>query len=192
MIVIPLQQIRKHLKKKEHLSYKKGSSRPIDLNADRLRLLKILLWVKLAQKLPEIKMLINVDESSFGKDTTKNYSWLKTGKDCSITNIKFKKSVNVISSITTSGLSINMFKYVTTTANELWIFLKFIFDYIKENEGLNPEEIGIILDNCAAHRARKVRVLRNNRSETLLPPCLLTGTGTDRALFFKDEENVDQ
>ena len=47
LIVIPLHQIRKYLKKKEHLSYKKGSSRPIDLNVERLRLLKILFWIRL-------------------------------------------------------------------------------------------------------------------------------------------------
>ena len=157
LIFIPLHQIRKNLKRKEHLSFKKGSSRPVTLNTERLKLLKSLFWVKLSQKLPEIKMLINVDESSFGKDTTKNYSWLKTGKDCSIKNIKFKSSVNVISSMTTSGLSFNMFKYAATTANDLWIFLKFVFDYIKENEGLNPEQIGIILDNCSVHRSYKVK-----------------------------------
>ena len=42
LILIPLHQIRKHLKRKEHLSFKKGNSRPATLNTERLKLLKSL------------------------------------------------------------------------------------------------------------------------------------------------------
>ena len=140
LIFISLHQIRKHLKRKEHQSFKKGNSRPVTLNMERLKLLKSLFWVKLSKRFQEIKMLINVNERSSGKDTTKNYSWLKTRKDCSIKNIKFISSVNMILSMTTSGLSFNMFKYAARTANDLWIFQKLVFDYIKESEGLNPEK----------------------------------------------------
>ena len=54
-------------------------------------------------------MLINIDESWFNKDTRRNYSWLRTGKSWSITNIVFIGSINVISWITTKGEAINMF-----------------------------------------------------------------------------------
>ena len=78
-VMKPLHQIRNHLKLKKCLSYKKGNPRPININTDRVKLLRKLFWVKKADKLPEIKFLINIDESSITRFTINNYSWLKTG-----------------------------------------------------------------------------------------------------------------
>ena len=123
-VLIPLHQIRKHLKKKEHLSYKKGSSRPISLNVERLKLMKQLFWVKLAYQLNKIKILLNIDESVFNRDTRRNYSWLKTGKACSITNTIFKGSINIISCIASNGEVINLFKYIPSNSEIFFLIPK--------------------------------------------------------------------
>ena len=122
-VAIPLHQIRKHLKQREHLSYKKGSSRPISLNVPKLELTKQLFSIRLADQLSEIKMLANIDESAFNRDTKMNYSRLATGRSCSITNISFKGSINVISWITSNGETINQFKYMPSNSNSFWNFL---------------------------------------------------------------------
>ena len=92
------------------------------------------------------------------KGTTKNYSWLKTGRSCTITNVKFKSSINMITAITTNGLAINMLKFWSTTAEIFKIFLDYMLSYLIA-EGIEPQDIGIILDNCPIHRARLVREL---------------------------------
>ena len=122
LVTIPLHQIRKNLKEKLRMSYKKGNPRPVTLDVAKLRLTKQLFWIRLAQKLPEIKLLVNIDESSFSNSTKKNYSWLEKVKSCALNNIVFQNSINVISCITSNGLSINLFKYISSTAKFLFLF----------------------------------------------------------------------
>ena len=145
-----------HLKQREHLSYKKGSSRPISLNVPKLELTKQLVCIRLAHQLSEIKMKANIDESAFNRDTKRNYSWLVTGRSCSITNISFKGSINVISWINSSEETINLFKYMLSNSNSFLKYLRYVWDYFKE-KGLEADEIWIILENWAINRANKVR-----------------------------------
>ena len=157
LIVIPLHQIRQHLKLVHNLSYKKGNSRPAQLDTNRIRLLKQYFWVKLARRLSDVKILVNIDESTIQNDTCCKYSWLERGKSWSITNILFKKSINTISAVATNGLWINMFKHVTTTKEIVITFIKYVLKYLRINMQLNPSEIGIVLDNWAPHRAKLVK-----------------------------------
>ena len=156
IVAIPLHQIRKHLKQREHLSYIKRSSIPISWNVPKLELTKQLFCIRLAHQLSEIKMVANIDESAFNRDTKWNYSWLATGRSFSNTNISFKGSINFISWITSSRETFNLFKYMPDNSNSFLKFLKYVWDYFIE-KGLEANEIGIILDNWAIHRANKVR-----------------------------------
>ena len=156
LVSVPLHQIRKHLKSNEGQSYKKGNLRPLNLDMIRVELLRRLFWVRIAKSISGIKMLVNIDESSVTKGTTKNYSWMKTGRSCSITNVKFRSSINMITAITTNGLAINMLKFWSTTAEILKVLLDYMLSYLIA-EGMEPQDIGIILDNCPIHRARLVR-----------------------------------
>ena len=79
-VAIPLHQIRHHLKQVHNLSYKKGNPRPALLETERIILLKRLFCVKLAQRLFEVRILVNIDESTINKDTCRKYSWLEKGK----------------------------------------------------------------------------------------------------------------
>ena len=88
-VSIPRHQIWKYLEQSEKLSYKEGSARPYTLNVNKLKQTNQLFWVKLAQNLYNIKLLINLDESTANNDTKNNYSWLQTGKHWSINNIYF-------------------------------------------------------------------------------------------------------
>ena len=61
-IDMPVHQVRFHLKSACNLSYKRGASRPIKLDAKREALLKQLFCLKLSKKLQDTKLLINLDE----------------------------------------------------------------------------------------------------------------------------------
>ena len=76
---IPLHQIRRFLKTDLCLSFKRGSKRPSNIDRKRNIALKRLYAVRLSQKLSNIKLLCNLDESVINRDTIINYSWLKRG-----------------------------------------------------------------------------------------------------------------
>ena len=62
-----MHQIRKHLKK-DRQSYKKENSRIINLDTSRVKFLRQLFRVRDTKQILEIKMLININESSITKD----------------------------------------------------------------------------------------------------------------------------
>ena len=155
-VVVPIHQIRMHLKKVHNLSFKKGNPRLAWLDFEKIKLMRRLFCLKLAQRLNEIKLLVNMDESTINQDTKQNYSWLQRGKSWSVQNIKFKKSINVIAAVTTTGLCINMFKYGRTTKETVITFIKFLLNYLKNHDQLSSQDIAIVLDNCAPHRAKNV------------------------------------
>ena len=188
-VTIPLHQIRKYLKQKEHLSYKKGNSRPITLNIDRVELLRNPFWIKIASRLSEIKLLINIDECSITRSTKANYSWLKTGMSCSVTNIGFKRSIILISAITTKGLTINMIKSESTTSEVFATFLRYILK-LMEREGFETRDCEIIIDNCSIYRAKFKIILKTNRCEAILPSAVFTWAGAGGDLFFVAQKKV--
>ena len=65
-------------------------------------------------------------------------------------------SINMITAITENGLKINMLKCKSTNDKIFIIFFDCMLSYLKEIE-MNPEDIGIIFDNCPIHRGRLVR-----------------------------------
>ena len=65
-------------------------------------------------------------------------------------------SINWVSAIATNGLCMNLFKYWTTTLKEIRWFIELVIEYLQKNQGIKPNEVGIILDNWAWHRARSV------------------------------------
>ena len=129
------------------LSYKKGNWRPINLDRQKHEALQQLFVVMLAQQLPHIKLLWNLDESSINRDTCDHYSWLKRGESWSLNNIVIKKSINTISLIASNGLLINMLKSQTTDAKHLVKFIRYTTEYIKDHYNIEPDQIGIVLDN---------------------------------------------
>ena len=126
------------------------------MDIPRINILKTLFSVKLTKDLANVKILINLDETSFNKDTKLNYSWLKRGYSCSIKNFLFKGSINWVSAIATNGLCMNLFKYWSTTQQEITLFIELMFEYLQKYQKIKPDEVGIILDNWSWHRANSI------------------------------------
>ena len=116
--------------------------------------------------------MINIDETTINKDTTKWYSWLTRGKSWSILKVKFKNSVNFISAIWSDGTTINLIKYSKTNKESIIIFLRYLFDFITKTKKLTPPEVGIIWDNCSPHRVSAVRNLWKEKNAKIyyIPP----------------------
>ena len=67
-------------------------------------------------------------------------------------NIVFRGSVNFVSLIAANELAMNLVKCCSTNVDILITFLKHIFEELKE-QGINPNKTGILIDNCAFHKA---------------------------------------
>ena len=89
--------------------------------------------------------------------TAKHYSWLQRGKLCSIRNIKYNNSLNIITAITSSGYSLSHLKYSTTKSDAIVGFLKVLLQFVWRVDGVEGSKIGIIFDNCQCHRTKLVR-----------------------------------
>ena len=156
-IKIPTRQIVESLKIYHNLSLKRGNPRSVDLDSERINFLKKLFCAKIAKQLSIIKILIRKDETSINNDTTQAMSWLKRGKSWSVWNIKFKKSINLISAVWSDDTAINLLKYTKTNKDSIIAFLKFLFKFVDETKDLLPYEIRIVWDNCSPHRAKEVK-----------------------------------
>ena len=67
--------VRRFMKNNANLSYKKCSTRLINYNNEKARLLKLLFVVELWKILPEIEAIFNIDEFSFSQLTKENYHY---------------------------------------------------------------------------------------------------------------------
>ena len=155
-VLVPRHQITSYIKSSLRLSYKKGSSRPVNVDLRRVDLCRHLFSIRLVSKLRRVKVLVNVDEASINKETKMNYSWLPTGVSSRISNVGYSQFVNIIGSITSKGLALWQISTSKTNSEEFIRFLEVLIKTLNECDGWKTEEIGVILDNWSIHRSRNV------------------------------------
>ena len=153
---LPLDKIRKLMKEKLHLSYKRINSRPCFINFEWLHLVRILFCLRLTNIVNNDTLLINVDETSITKDIKFNYSWTPIGKNSEIWNRKFLNSLKIVLATFSNGCWIEMFSNDTFTAESFIIFLKNLKNFLSENKSFGFHRILILLDNLPLHRTDKV------------------------------------
>ena len=87
---------------KEHcrLFYKKGKSSQLGVNIVKQKLLKQYFAVKISQSILNYEVLINIDETTFSRDTKITHSWLLKERDSELMNIWYSNSTSSITSIT--------------------------------------------------------------------------------------------
>ena len=115
---------------------------------------------------------MNVDGSSFSKDTHIGYSRTKTGEEKIVKGIIFKGSVSVISTIATDGKAYTEVVEGTLTGAKFITYLDRLLKYLKTIADVDKSKIGIIMDNCSVHRSNIVsnHFVNNEITQILLPP----------------------
>ena len=93
---LPKQVITRILKSLLGLSLKRHLSQSITFCFDKNEHQKCLFWVKLAKWMPHLKLLLNVDESSFSKNTREAYSWSLKGSQQPIQSTRFFNSITIV------------------------------------------------------------------------------------------------
>ena len=154
-VLIPLHIIRKMLKENNRQSWKRIPSRVSKWSFEILKYQKFLFWVKFSKWLSHLKWILNVDESTFSRNTKVLYSWGIKGVKHPLKNIEFSGSLSIISAISTAGKTYNLIKEGTIKAHDFIEYMKQLVNTIKESWDIKNEEIGLILDNCSVHSAKE-------------------------------------
>ena len=88
-----VQFVRNFMKNELIFSYKRVKSRPKFVDFDRLNWLRILFSIKFSQLMSQSTLLINIDETSIGRNAKINYSWGLRGYPIEAKNISITGSV---------------------------------------------------------------------------------------------------
>ena len=84
-ITISPHVVRRVLKERFALSYKKGSDRPSSLDIEKQNWLKAIFWLYLFENLNSFKLVVNVDGWVLTRSIKQRYSWLKNGNHAKFT-----------------------------------------------------------------------------------------------------------
>ena len=118
---------RKILKEKLGYSFKRCSSRPLNLNHQLQKLKKILFTVKLLKIVRRSTLLVNIDESVISHSTKSNYSWSQKGTPANLSTMLLKGSISVVSAICSNGVSITGLRKGTITSRSFIQFIDHLF-----------------------------------------------------------------
>ena len=122
-ILLNIAIIRRILKEKLGLSFKRCSPRPLSINGKILKLKKILFTIKLWRTISKSTVLINVDESSITKSTKTNYSWGWKGIPLNLPIQSIKGSIGLVTAIMSNGVSVTGIRKGTIKSDS---FIEFI------------------------------------------------------------------
>ena len=153
---VPVHIIRLILKERLKFSRKRNPRRVVNIDMKRIRLLKILYSIGFSRCLSHLNLLVNIDESSFSKNTWNYYGWSKIGEESISKGILFKGSVSVISSITSAGHSYTETVVGALNSKKLSEYLDRLLKYFSDDLNINTSKIGLILDNWSIHRSREI------------------------------------
>ena len=151
--------VRRFMKNNANLSYKKCSSRLINYNNEKARLLKLLFVVELWKILPEIEAIFNIDESSFSRLTKENYSWCRRGACGIVRNSIVRGRVSLISTVGSNGWCYTTAVKGTVDSERFCEYINNLIRHIKIIHKIRSHKICLLLDNWAIHKSNKVITL---------------------------------
>ena len=155
-VLLPKRIIIDYLKKNLNLSFKRVSLRPVLKDFSKIDALKWLFAVEITNIIDNSKILVNIDEATFGRSTKSNYSWTKRGANWSSSNISFSSSFSLIWAITSLG---NWWASHLESTNNSTTFIEFLdncLKWLRVDLQIDMRKIVIVLDNWAIHRSKKV------------------------------------
>ena len=155
-IILQKHQLIQFLKEHLNLSFKKGTSRPSNINHKRLDSLKWLFSVRLTKRITDHSLIVNIDESTFSRNTKRHYSWIRKDENCSISNIKFFNSMSVTAWIWSNGFSYCCLIDGTVTSKIFLEYFHRLIYHIVHDMQICFSNCLFIMDNCSIHRSKPV------------------------------------
>ena len=170
-INIPIHEVRKIMKERLNLSFKRINSRPSNIWLNKLRIWRILFWIKFTKLITNDTLLINIDEWTISNKTKLNYSWSQKGKSWEVQNSNFSSSWSIIMAILNTGQWYCLILWSTVNSEIFSTFISYLNKWILGNNMFGKKNVSIILDNCSSHRssASKNTIISNNITIIYLP-----------------------
>ena len=153
-MTIECKNIKEILKNKLNFSFKKWSSRPINIESQRLNLIRTLYVIEFISLWELDTLIINIDEVLFSNKTKKEYSWIQRGRWSNVGNILFSGSTSLIVAITSNGDWFAMFLLINNNVSKFIDFMKKLLLWVKFDLNYDLKKTLVILDNLNIHRAK--------------------------------------
>ena len=145
------QFVKNFMKNELIFSYKKVNSRPKSVDFDRLNWLRTLFSIKFSQLMSQSTLLINIDETSIGRNTKVNYSWWLRGYPIEAKNIFITSSVSFWMALLSNGSWISMFIDSRFNNDKFALFIQHLIKWLETNNNFGFNEVIIIMDNWSIH-----------------------------------------
>ena len=137
--------------------FKRGSSRnPLCMNKKLKYLQTIFSW-RLLSELYKNRLIVNVDESSFGRSIKTSYSWLPKGSTHAIINTNWEGRLNLIFELWSNGKYIAIIQDQAGTEKTFQIFLIILKKYLDSLNEDNDQSLWVILNNASVHTTESVQ-----------------------------------
>ena len=165
-------ELRIYLKNCLGFRFKRGSSRAAWSMKKELKYLQAIFSWRILSDLYTNRLVVNVDESSFGRSIKANYSWLPKGSTYPIINTNWEGRVNLIFGLFSNGRWIAIIQDEIGTEKTFQIFLIFLKKYVDSWHEDNGKPLRVILDNASIHLTESVQKMAQIVSIELnfLPP----------------------
>ena len=125
-ILLDITIIRRILKEKLGLNFKRCSPIPLSIDGKILKLKNILFTIKLWRTISKSTVLINVDESSITKSTKTNYSWEWKGIPLNLPTQSIKGSMGLVTAIMSNGVSVTGIRKGTIKSDSFIEFIEYL------------------------------------------------------------------
>ena len=144
--------IKEFIKTELKYSYKKGSKRPVACKKEDLIYMQSIFSWRVLKDLHQGKLLVNIDESSYGRSIKRDYSWLPVGTSNPILNINWAGRASVIFGLISNGSWLWMSVDETMKSLEYWIFIMILNEYLQAlNLKWEASSIKLLVDNASIH-----------------------------------------
>ena len=138
------------------LSYKMVSSRPTNMNFAKLEEWRKLIITKLLKLMNPQSTIVNIDESTFGRDLGQNYTWSMKWKSAECQNRPFTGCIKLIWGISSKG---DYFWHLSKRNTNSSYFSEFLTDFqkaVRNKEEYQRKHLIWLLYNAKYHKTSEV------------------------------------
>ena len=154
-----LHWIRNYLKNDMKYSFKRGSSRNVRVKSTSSVFPQAIFSTKLMTRILEDILVINIDESSYGRSIKNNYSWLPKSQSSGIINSMWTGRLTLVWALASNGSWMCMMNNKTTTTEDFWIFIFILRSYLNKCHKQSSRLVTVTVDNASIHLTKQTKSL---------------------------------
>ena len=164
-------KVRKLMKEKLNLSFKRINLRPLNIWLEKLKFWRLLFWIRFSKLINNDTLLINIDEWIISNKTRLNYSWSRRGESCEVQNNNFSGSISIIMAILSTRQWYWLVLQGTVDSDIFSLFITYLNKWLIENNMFGKKDASIILDNWSSHRSKNSKkTMINNKMNIIYLP----------------------